>query len=391
MSAASKFRKLLPYLVPLVLLVVVVLLYMRMQSHRVETNAKSARDGSAPIPVDVIRATKGEVAMSIPTECVAQANPLVRVSNPAAGRPVAQTRMRVGDMVTSGALLLTLDDREESTTLKNAEEMVKAMESYVKAARDRMDYFSAARTEGLGLERDAKQAAVDWSRAVVELANARADVRKAQGDLERTRVRSPVSGGVMGAAQPGEVELSRVVGESATARASGGVAAIGVIDPILIECDLPEDKLSFIRPSQVISASFPSLPGQRFQGRVARVNPGASQDLRTVGLSIELANPKAQLLPGAHGLVEVQERWEGLRIPSVALVNPRTDIAQIFVVDDKNVAHLRKISVGGDGGGYVQILSGLEPGEQVVVVGQVALIDGDKVRIGKVVDTQAPR
>jgi membrane fusion protein (multidrug efflux system) len=391
MFAGGKLKKLLPYLIPLLLLVAVALLYARMQTHRELTHAKTARDNGRPIPVDVVRVAPGQVTLSLPTECVAQANPLIRVSNPLAARPVAHTRVRIGAKVARGDLLLALDDRAETITLKNAQEQAKAIESYVRAEREQVDYFVGVRAEGLGLERDARQAKVEWARATVDLARAQAELRKAESELMRTKVHAPVAGVVMGVAAPGEVAFSRLVGESTDKPSSGALVAIGVIDPIVIECELPEEKLVFLRPGQSVSAAFPSLPGERFEGRLFRIEPVARQDQRTVGVSIELRNPAARLLPGVHGLVEVQERWEGLRIPSVALVNPRADMAQVFVVDEQNKARLRRIGIGGEGGGWVQVLSGLQQGERVVVVGQAGLTEDDTVRVGQVVDGAAAR
>lgn len=389
MSAGSKLKKLLPFLIPLLLLAVVVVLYLRMQAHRVQTHAKSARDAARPIPVDVVKVASGEVALNLPTECVARPNPLVRVVNPMAGRAVTGTRVAVGAKVSRGDPLLSLDTSVEATTLANAREQIKVLESYVRTTSERADYFRRVRAEGLGLERDAQTAYVEWQRALVDLANAKSTVRSAEADLARLSVKAPVSGIVMGIAQAGEVEYSRLVGEENGERPTGGgsLAAIAVIDPIVLECELPEEKLVFVRPGQTISAAFPSLPGERFDGKLTRVEPGARTDSRTVGLSIELPNPQSRLLPGVHGLIEVQERWTGLRIPSVSLVNPRVDVAQVFVVDREGKARLRSIKVGGEGGGWVQVLSGLQADEQVVVVGQIGLVEGDTVRVGRV--TQA--
>lgn len=385
MSAPGKLKRLGSFLVPALLLVGVILLFLRMQEHRELTHAKSARDSNQPIPVDVVKVAGGEVVLNLPTECTAHANPLVRIGNPVPGRPVARTLVTIGSAVASGQPLLEVDARAESVAIKNAQERVQTVESYVLAERERAEYFKALRAEGLGLERDARLAYVEFARATVELATARATLRQAEADLQRTRVNSPFKGVVLGVAQPGEIEFGSMVGEVSEHSGGGAVVAVGVIDPIMLECELPENKLTFLRAGLAIGASFPSLPGERFEGKVFQVRPSARQDQRTVSIAIQLPNPGHRLLPGVHGLVQVQERWSGLRVPTVALVNPRTDAAQVFVVDAQNKARLRRITIGGDAEGWVQVTDGLSQGEQVVVIGQVALEDGDTVRIGRVV------
>ena len=386
MSARGTLKRLLSFLVPVLLLVAVILLFLRMQDHKEITHAKSARDANQPIPVDVIKVAGGEIALNLPTECTAQANPLVRISNPMPGRPVARTLVAIGSPVNAGQPLLEVDARAESIALKNAQEQVQTVESYVLAERDRAEYFKRVRAEGLGLERDARQAFVEYARATVELATARATLRQSEAELQRTRVSSPAKGVVLGVAQPGEIEFGRMVGDTSDRTGGGAVVAVGVIDPIMVECELPESKLTFLRAGQPIGASFPSLPGERFEGTLFQIRPGARQDQRTVSIAIQLPNPKQRLLPGVHGLVQVQERWSGLRVPSVALVNPRADAAQVFVVDAQNKARLRRITIGGDGEGWVQVIDGLKQDEQVVVIGQVNLEEGDTVRIGRVVE-----
>lgn len=378
---SKKLKTWAAYLVPVLLMVAVALFFLRMQAHRTENDSKTARDKGAPIPVNVFRAEPGDIDLNIPTECVAQANPAVQVSTPVSHRPVGQTHVRIGQYIRRGTPLLVLDDRQESIALKNAEAQLPELEAYVTAQQERADFFQQMRSRGMGLERDFKQALSDLAKARVDLGTARAALGTARVELARTRIASPVDGVVMSVAQPGEVELSTTTGS--TANGSGTLASVGVINPIMVECPLPEEKLLFLRPGQEVSATFPSLPGKRFEGTLTRINPGAKPEERTVAIAVELANPDRLLLPGVHGLIEVRERWSGLRIPSVALLNPRVDVAQVFVIDAEGRAKLRRIGVGAAAGGYVQVREGLADGEQVVVIGQVGLRDGDAVRINE--------
>lgn len=382
-------RVLITYLLPALLVVGIVLLFLRMQDHRTLTHAKSARESGAPIPVDIAPVAAGEVAMTLPTECVAMANPLLRIVNPVAGRQVISVRAALGQAVRGGQPLLTLDDREERTAMANAAEQVRAFETLVAAHRERAAYWARVRAEGLGLERDARQAQVELARAEADLVNARATFNAAQATLARLVVTAPVDGMLLAIAGRGESEFGRMIGATDDRTGAGAIAAIGVVDPILLECELPEDKLVFVRQGQSVDAAFPSAPGHRYTGLLKQVRPSAQPERRTVTAVVELPNPERRLLPGVHGNLQVQERWQGIRIPAVALVNPRSDVAQVFVIDASDRARLRRIVIGGSGDGWVQVLEGLSVGDRLVVMGQVALQEGDAVRIGRTLESPA--
>lgn len=379
------------YILPLLLLLGILFLFIRMQEHRETTHAKSARKKGAPIPVDVTRVARRYVDTTLPSECVALANPLVLVANPSPGQPVAAVEVRLGQAVRAGQIMLHIDAREQRATLAARAAQLSPLEALVFAHRRNLDYWTKLRSDGLGVERDVKQAATELAQAEVELSNVRGQLDQAKTALERTSVVAPANGIVLALAGVGESEYGRLIGSDESRAGSGSVAAVGVVDPILIECDLPEDKLVFVRAGQAIKAIFPSSPGQRFSGTLSQIRPSANPDNRTVTVVAELPNPQRKLLPGVHGLLQLQARSQALRIPAVALVNPRPDAAQVFVVDDESRARLRQIKIGGSGDGWIQVLEGLKEGESLVVVGQVALEEGDRVRIGRTLEpTPAP-
>src|SRR5262245_35834274 len=87
--------------------------------------------------------------------------------------------------------------------------------------------------------------------------------------------------------------------------------------------------------------------------------------------------------PGLTAFTRCMRKQVPLAVPSVALINP-TGIQEstVFVLENGSTARLRKVSVGVVAEGMTEIRSGLTAGEQVIVVGQLALRDGDQVIIG---------
>jgi multidrug efflux pump subunit AcrA (membrane-fusion protein) len=154
-----------------------------------------------------------------------------------------------------------------------------------------------------------------------------------------------------------------------------------------LDCTLAEDKLSLTGPGQSLKASFFAWRGGEWEGKVIRVEPTVSDEEHTATIVAEVANPDGRLLPGLRAVAELTHGGHGLRVPSVALINPGFDVAQVFVVDGRDQASLRQIEVGASAVGYTEVRAGLSAGERVVVAGQAGLQHGDAVRM---VDEQTP-
>lgn len=358
------------YAIPLVVLVGVVLLFGRMKAHRTKTDSDYARQHGAPLPVRVYQVDEGPLAHAVPAECTAMPNPLVEMRGRIAGRAITKTHVRLGDHVKKGTLLVSLDDGPERLTIARASAMVTSLRPVVEANQGLLDYFRSVRDQGLGLEREVKQAMVELARSQSDLILAESELASGRAELEYSRVVAPLDGVVVEVKQPGE-----------TAQLDTPLAKIANVEPILLECTLPEEKLAFVKKGLPVTARFYSRVGKSFEGTVKEVNALSRAEDRVVIVQAEVEN-NGELLPGLHGIAEIQNDQRSLRIPSVALINPRSDLAQVFLVDSSNKARLRKISVGASAGGYVEVRDGVANGDRVVVAGQLGLRDGDAVRIG---------
>ncbi|HVJ13952.1 MAG TPA: efflux RND transporter periplasmic adaptor subunit [Polyangiaceae bacterium] len=358
------------YAVPVVLFAGVAVLFVRMRTHRTLTDSDYARDHGAPLPVRVFRVDDAPLNQSIPAECTTRPNPLVEVRGRVAGRTVLATHVKVGQKVKKGTLLVSLDDKPERLAIQTASERVSSYQRVVGENTKLVDYYKGVRDEGVGLERDLRVASVELAKAQAELARAEVEVKTGQSELEFTRVISSVDGVVMTVAMPGEASLPDTP-----------LASVAAIDPIMLECALPEEKLAFVKPGATMHSTFQGRPGEAFQGVIKDIDALGRERERVLTLRVEVPNPNGVLLPGLHGVGEIKNEQKTLRIPSVALLNPRADLAQVFAIEGANKARLRKIGVGASAGGYVQVVHGLAAGDQVVVAGQLGLREGDNVRV----------
>lgn len=121
--------------------------------------------------------------------------------------------------------------------------------------------------------------------------------------------------------------------------------------------------------------AFPALPGRDFQGRVTLVGQHVESESRTVPVRIDVSNTGGLLRPGMSATAVVPVGGEGepiLTVPVVAVQRVRNDWC-VFLPRGEGTFEIRRIGRGRDLAGEVEILSGLDAGEQVVVDGAFLL------------------
>lgn len=364
------FGRLLLFLLPIAILAGVGWLFLRMQMHRTKTDSDYAREKGEPLPVRVFSVEVAPLSRDVPTECTAAPNPLVEVRARITNRPVAKTYKAVGDFVQRNDLLLTLADQPERADVAAAKTMIEAYDDLVDSTSDLVAYFQTVRNERLGFEKELRSARVELARAQAELARAKANLAVGETALSGTRVTAPRDALVLEISQPGEASL---IGDP--------LATLAGVDPILLECWIPEEKFAFVELGRAVEVTFFARPGRTHLGRVTSFDAYTKEKERLVLVRAELENPEHEILPGLHGIAAIKNEASVVRIPSIALIQARSDFAQVFTVDEAQRAWLRKITVGVASGGYSEVTSGLVAGERVVVAGQIGLQDGDHVRI----------
>ncbi|MBK7579625.1 MAG: efflux RND transporter periplasmic adaptor subunit [Myxococcales bacterium] len=114
-------------------------------------------------------------------------------------------------------------------------------------------------------------------------------------------------------------------------------------------------------------------------GRIAEISPSADANTRTVLVKLDL-DPAKELRPGQFGRVELTTgQRRSLEVPKSAVV-PRGQLELVFVAD-KGRAQLRLVRTGAEHGDQIDILSGLDAGESVIVSNASLLSDGQPIEV----------
>ena len=131
--------------------------------------------------------------------------------------------------------------------------------------------------------------------------------------------------------------------------------------------------LGTIRNGQKVEVKVDSLPQKTFAGTVQRIDPAIDEDERTFSIFALLDNPDELLIPHMQGQMEIftGEEEQLLTIPAEAVLGT---VGQHFIyVKDENYFEKRDVILGVSRGGQREIISGVFPGENVVIQGNYQL------------------
>lgn len=325
---------------------------------------------------------------------------VVRAENQVTLRPevsaaVVEVLVRNGDAVQKGQPLVRLDDSKLRDQFRHSEAALRLAEAEAAEARFRVQELEAqaSRSEALAaqnltseLEHEIQVSRLEAERAVAEQAAARVDQANAtrderRADLAKTLVRAPIAGRV----GRQDVEIG-MLADPGTA-----LFVLGNLDRVTVEVPLTEGMLGLVREGMSVRVSSEALGDEPISGKLARISPFLTEGSFSTRGEADLANPDGRLRPGMFVTVDVLygETEEATLVPVSALWEVASDGRRgVFVLPEQRggemdpaqsespaaeqPAEFRPVTVLAEGSGVAGV-TGIEPGEWIVTVGQQLL------------------
>jgi RND family efflux transporter MFP subunit len=271
----------------------------------------------------------------------------------------------------------------DTTEIEAGIAALKAVEAQARVAESRAkrEYERAQQLQKYGL---VTPQAFDDARSAVEAAEAataasQAQTRTAEARLAKSTLVAPING----------VVALRAVNVGDRVENMGGSGPLfRIVDNRLLDLtvSVPSSRLASVKIGQPIEFTTDSLPGRSFTGKVMFINPTIDAASRSAKVVVEVPNTDGQLKGGAFvkGRVVVASRPGILQVPREALLNWNLEqqTADVFVArGDK--AEKRVVKTGQSNGVTVEVVSGLEAGDPVVVRGGFSLQPGDRLAVAK--------
>lgn len=325
---------------------------------RGDGSAAAAKDGKekAPVPVSVSEVVVAPVSSFIATTANLVAEQEVKIVAESEGR-IAQLLVDEGQYVRKGEPLATLVRDDANIALNKA--TVRANNARATYARSK-EMFS----KGLIAKGDYDKAALENDVAQQELAEARWRVG-------RTIIRAPFSGRL----------TDRAVNQGQHLRPGDTLFTVTDFDPLIARVYLPEKDVLSLTQGTPVRIRMKAAEEITFQGRIRQISSVVDPATGTVKVTVDAVNPPAAVRSGAFVNIEImrETRSDAVVVPRESVVRELRE-AHVFVVEG-NVAKKRPVTLGLEEGAVVQTLSGVKPGDRVIVAGQGGLKDGSPIKI----------
>lgn len=210
----------------------------------------------------------------------------------------------------------------------------------------------------------------DLDDAAAALKVAEANLAVAKTALDKTRVTAPFDG----------VAGARRVSPGAYVRAGDALTDLARLSELRVNFTMPERYLSRLGRGAAVTVATTAFPDMVLTGTLEVIEPVVDQQTRTVRVVARVANPDGRLRPGMSAAVGVvlSERPAALTVPSEA-VFAQGDQAMVYVIQPDSTVAPAPITLGLRLPAVVEVLSGLQPGAQVVRAGHQKLFPGAKV------------
>lgn len=326
------------------------------------------------------------------------------------GGRVITKNVTIGDTVTAGQVLATLDQSDKADQIKNAQGAVAAAQSQYDLAATNVNRYRQLYAQQAISQLQLDQAENSYKVAAAQLQQAQASLSTSENQYGYTQLVAP-SDGIITALT---LEVGQVVG----AGQSVGSMAVGDEPEAVIA--LPEQLLGSVTVGTPATITFWALPGVTVEGTVREITPVPDPVARTYTVKIALQNPPPTVRLGMTASVSFTgQKASQVTIPLTALVGSnevaRADkqadtvavkagseslnqgvvrpvtgqgdgqpakggTAHVFVVRDGKV-HLVTITTGSFGTDSITVIDGLKVGDRVVTAGTDKLTDGEAVRL----------
>jgi len=150
---------------------------------------------------------------------------------------------------------------------------------------------------------------------------------------------------------------------------------------VRVQVAVPEMDVPFIKDGLPVQVSVQELQRAPFEGAITRYSKALDDSTKTMLAEIELTNPTGEIHPGmyAHVRMIVETKPGALLLPADAMVAEKTRNSVFTVAGNK--AKRQTVKTGFKDAGWVEILDGLNPEQQVILVGKQGLTDGQSVTV----------
>jgi len=281
----------------------------------------------------------------------------------------------IGARVKQGQLLAELDTPEIDQELAQALAQRQQTSSSLALAKSSLERWQQLRQRDAVSQQELDERQSTYTQGVANLAAADANVQRLRQLESFKRIVAPFAGVIT----QRNVDVGDLIDAgSGTSRA---LFALAQSDPLRVYVQLPQAYAQNVSVGQKVVVTQAELPGQQFHGTVTHISGAIDVPTRSLQVEVTLPNPDNTLRPGAYVQVALpsvaRAQW---MVPGNALLF-RAEGPRLAVVDAKGDVQLRKVVIAQDLGQTLEIESGIDGNDRIIINPSDSIADGDHVEI----------
>lgn len=359
-----------------------------LHARSVARSGELAYTGTPPVDVVVARPVSQGEGLVLPGETAAwyESTLYARVNG-----YVGTWYADIGDHVTKGQVLASIETPELDAELAAARAEVKAAAAQVEARRAEMEFAKTTNERwrdsprGVVSEQERESKKADYESAQARLAEAEAQRALDQSKVDQytaltqfKQVRAPFAGTIT----QRRIDVGNLV-TAGSATTTTPLYRMAQTDPLRIFVDVPQSAAGdLMRPgvaAQIRAAGAGG--GGVFSGTVARAAEALNPDARTMRVEVDVPNANHVLVPGMYVTVAFSLPPHGrVVVPAAALIF-RASGAEVAKVDSHDRVQFEHVTIGRDDGSTVQLASGVAPGDRLVLNISSQIAPNEKVLV----------
>jgi RND family efflux transporter MFP subunit len=282
----------------------------------------------------------------------------------------------IGAHVKQGQLLAEIETPEIDQQLQQARADLKTAQANLNLAKITADRWQFLLQTNSVSQQETDQAVGNYHAMQATVDSNAANVRRLEQLQSFEKVYAPFDGVIT--ARNTDVGALIDAGANAPGRELFDLAAIG---QLRVYVAVPEVYARAARPGATASLTLDEFPGEVFHGTLVRHSNAIDPASRTLLVEVDVDNPDGRLMPGAYVSVHLTlpDQARAVTVPANTLLF-RSEGLQVGVVRNGQ-AELVPVTIGRDYGDTVEVVSGLQPTDQVIVNPSDSLISATPVRI----------
>lgn len=299
-----------------------------------------------------------------------------------------------GDRVTRGQLVALVRPSDLPDQLRSAQSALSQAQAALTLARSNRGRLGELAPSGVVSMQEVEQSRTALSQAEAQEATAQAQLAAIATRLGETRIDSPIDGVVMSR----RLDPGALVGPS-----TASILTVARIDRLKVLMPVRERDSQGLAAGQQAVVRLDARPGETYPAQIVRMAPGFDPVTRTLDVELHLDNPQGKLRPGMYGraALRVALHPSTLVLPESAILGGSGNLGDgegddeaappgqaptsgkarfVYVVDGQNRVRKRPVTLGYDGGSWLEVRGGLSENDQVITAGADVVTEGMEVR-----------